>query len=100
MKTRRSLIVGLIAGVAVMFGIRKQKTQYSKVKWVKLHDEPVTPGDMWASMTMDPNDTERQGECGYNLQMQAIHPSHYGFPAKEIPRGNGDYWRPVAVIQV
>ena len=74
--------------------------RYGKVRWVKLHDEKVGPGDFWASNNHNPNEPERQGEDVYNLQMQAIHPNNYGTPAKNVPRGNGDYWRPVGIVDV
>jgi hypothetical protein len=100
--TRRSVLGLLLALLVAPFASKAAKPQpkYRKVKWVMLIDEPVCPGDLWACHNTDPNEPERQGETYFNLQMQAIDPSHYGIPAKDISRGNGDYWRPVGLEDV
>lgn len=69
-----------------------------QIYWKRLINEPVTQGDFWASH--DPNTPERQGDMGYNLQMQAIHPNNYGKPAKDIPLGNGAHWRPAGFCEI
>lgn len=107
---RRNLIQGFFAACAVLtaWPARAASTftkpsvpKYRKVKWQKLHEEEVGPGDFWASHNCDPNTPELQaGNYEYNLQMQAIHVDHHGTKAKDIRRGNGDYWRPVGITEV
>jgi hypothetical protein len=96
---RRNLITLFIA----IFGtpiVVAAEPKYQKVKWLKLDQEPVCPGDLWAAGGQDPNKPERQGEINFNLQMQAVHPMHYNQRAKDIARGNGDYWRPIGLVNV
>lgn len=69
-----------------------------KIYWKQLREETLQCGDFWASQ--DPNTPERQGEPSYNLRMQAVHPSDYGKPAKDVPLGNGGHWRPAGVAEI
>lgn len=107
---RRNLIQGFLAVCAAIASpirangavttAKPSMPKYRKVQWQKLHEEEVGPGDFWASHNTDPNTPEHQAENAYNLQMQAVHPNKYGTRAKDIPRGNGDYWRPVGITEV
>jgi len=99
--------LGLVVGTSRAASILDLKPKSSKIRWVKLHEEAIQLGDFWASHNTDPNTPERQSSGAiageplyfyYNLQMQAVSPSQYGVKAKDISRGNGDYWRPVEVI--
>ena len=97
--TRRGAIVSLFIAIlstprVLLAGVQLPKRQ--RVQWVKLKEEPVGVGDFWASY--DPNTPERQAESGFNLQLQAVHPSYYGVPAKKIGIGNGSFWRPIGLI--
>lgn len=98
--SRRRALAGLLASVAAttVMGATSTSTpaRHRKVQWVKLKDESVGPGDMWSSV--DPNQPERQAENGYNLQMQAVHPTEYGTPAEKVGHFSGDYWRPVGLV--
>lgn len=96
---RRNLFTAFL-GLFVTSTATAATPKYQKVKWLKLYDEPLRPGDFWAAGGQDPNEPERQGETNFNLQMQAIHPMHYDKRAKAIIRGNGDYWRPVGLVDV
>lgn len=99
---RRSIVGALFALFSIVpksVAITNEP-RYQRIKWIKLEDEPVGPGDFWVSHNTDPNTPERQSESDFNLQLQAINPSHYGTPAKDIPRNTGDYWRPVGLIDV
>ena len=101
--SRRNTLLGVfcaLLGLSQKVGAKALEPKYHRVQWKKLHDEPVQPGDMWAVHETDPNTPERQSEFDYILQMQAIHGSHWGTPAKDICRGNGDYWRPVGIVPV
>jgi hypothetical protein len=101
--SRRNTFLGLLCallGSITKLGAKSPEPKYHRVQWKKLHNEPVGPGDMWVCHETDPNTPERQSEDYYNLQMQAIHGSDHGTPAKDICRGNGDYWRPVGIVPV
>jgi hypothetical protein len=86
-----------VFGPESMHSLFDGAVSYAKVLWTKLVDEPLMPGDLWASH--DPNTPERQGEGSFNLKMQAIHPKDYGVPVTEIHPGEGNYWRPQVVIR-
>jgi len=93
--------------VATFVGVKKAfakptapQPRYRKIKWIKLNEETLSPGDFWACMDNDPNEPQQQGTPGYNLQMQAIHPTRIGQVAKDIPLGNGGFWRPVGLVDV
>ena len=94
--TRRKSLVGVLLSALSFLGIAQApKSRHKKVVWVRLTDEPLGPGDMWAST--DPNTPERQGSTNYNLQMQSVHPNLYGKqPGTNCV--NGWHWRPLSVI--
>ncbi|MDO8579527.1 MAG: hypothetical protein Q7R72_01495 [bacterium] len=99
--TRRSTMAILLTALLAPLGILKasnSRPKQQKIAWIRLKDEPVGPGDFWASY--DPNTPERQGEQLFNLQLQATHPLNYGVPADKIGRGCGDYWRPIGLVML
>jgi hypothetical protein len=128
MKTHRRQFLATLGGTvaAAFFGLLtkplraispKPRGGYDKVVWMKLTNEPLGPGDVWASC--DPNMPERQGDAAceangwasFNLQMQAVHPSNYGGrPNQGFERrtqygayivGNvSRHWRPVGIVHV
>jgi hypothetical protein len=69
----------------------------TKVVWRKLSESDLLQlGDFFSSH--DPNTPERQGETGYNLQMQAVHPSEFGLFSKETECQSGrGHYRPIGI---
>jgi hypothetical protein len=96
----KTIAVGLIAGITSIKSSSAKKPSYRRIEWIKLNDEPVMPGDMWVNKNNDPNNTGQKNAPWHTLQMQSPHESNWGMPANEIPRGNGDYWRPVGLVDV
>jgi hypothetical protein len=94
--SRRTSLSRLLLGIPFIGMPRKSKPIHQKVVWLKLTNEKLGPGDMWAKM--NPNTPERQAEGNYNLQMQAVHPTQYG-KAPGDNCNNGWHWRPVRVIE-
>ena len=101
--TRRGVIATVIGLFTSLFvSAKNEEHPHQKIVWVQLTNEPIGPGDFWASE--NPNRADKQGDKdpdriwhNYNLQMQAISPNHWGKPAKDIPLGNGGHWRPVSL---
>ena len=97
--SRRNTLLGLLCaalGSIKSLGAKSPEPKYYRVQWKKLHDEPVGHGDMWVMHATDPNTPDNL----HFLEMHRAGKHFHGIPAKDILYPNGNFWRPVAIVDV